>query len=415
VNLLWLKSELLHPIDKGGRIRTYHMLRELKREHRITYLTLDDGDAASDAADRAEEYSHELIRIPLRTQPKRSAGFYLELLRNLMSRLPYAVWKYRSTAMRRVIAEAARKSQADVIVCDFLAPAVNIPARQDLSCPVMLFQHNVEATIWERHARVASNPLAKVYLREQWRRMRAFERAQCRRFDHVVAVSRRDMEVFESEYGITKVSEIPTGVDIEYFRPEGGIQPQRCDLVFTGSMDWLPNEDAIVFFTKSILPGIRAVVPDVTLTVVGRNPSPRILDLARHDPAVRITGSVPDVRPFIEHATVFIVPLRIGGGTRLKIYEAMAMEKAIVSTSIGAEGLPVTDGEDIILADTPETFASSVIQLLTDAQRAERIGRRAANLVRAEFGWGRVADKFATICDGLVAPRHESVPAWNSR
>jgi glycosyltransferase involved in cell wall biosynthesis len=180
-------------------------------------------------------------------------------------------------------------------------------------------------------------------------------------------------------------------------------------------MDWLPNEDAIVFFTEAILPGIRAAVPGVTLTVVGRNPSPRVLALARHDPAVRITGSVPDVRPFIERAAVFIVPLRIGGGTRLKIYEAMAMEKAVVSTSIGAEGLPVTDGEDIILADTPETFASSVIQLLTDPGCAQEVGQRAAAVVRAEFGWDRVADKFAGICDGLVAPRLESASAGSPR
>jgi glycosyltransferase involved in cell wall biosynthesis len=312
--------------------------------------------------------------------------------------------------MRHATAEVARRSKADVIVCDFLAPAVNVPARASLPCPTVLFQHNVEATIWERHARVASNPLAKLYFAEQWRRMRAFERAQCRRFDHVVAVSSRDMEVFRSEYGVRNVSEIPTGVDTEYFRPKGGVRPQRYDLVFTGSMDWLPNEDAIVFFTEAILPGIREAVPDVTLTVVGRNPSPRILALARNDPAVRVTRSVPDVRPFIERAAAFIVPLRIGGGTRLKIYEAMAMEKAVVSTSIGAEGLPVHDGEDILLADTPETFASSVTQLLTDARRADEIGERAAAVVRGEFGWDRVAERFAAICAGLIAPA-ELTPA----
>lgn len=410
MNILWLKTELLHPVDKGGRIRTYQMLRELKREHRVTYVTLDDGDAAPDAADRAAEYCDELIRIPVRTQPKRSAGFYMELARNLASPLPYAIWKYRSAAMRRAIVEAARGSTADVIVCDFLAPAVNVP-RANLPCPIVLFQHNVEATIWERHARVASNPLAKLYFAEQWRRMRAFERAQCRRFSHVVAVSSRDMEVFRSEYGVANVSEIPTGVDIEYFRPKGGVRPQRYDLVFTGSMDWLPNEDAVVFFTDAILPRIREAVPRVTLTVVGRNPSPRVLAVARNDPTVRITGSVPDVRPFIERAAAFIVPLRIGGGTRLKIYEAMAMEKVVVSTSIGAEGLPVTDGDDIMLADTPESFAASVIGLLTDPQRATEVGRRAARVVRSEFGWDRVADKFAAICAGLIATPTELAPA----
>jgi sugar transferase (PEP-CTERM/EpsH1 system associated) len=400
VNILWLKTELLHPVDKGGRIRTYHMLRELKREHRITYLTLDDGSAADDAMERAEEYCDEVIRIPLRTQRKRSPGFYAELLRNLASTLPYPIWKYRSAAMRAAIADVARQDQSDMIVCDFLAPAVNMP--DHAPCPTVLFQHNVEATIWERHATVASNPLAKAYLREQWRRMRAFERAQCRRFDHVVAVSRRDMEVFRSEYGVASVSEVPTGVDTEYFRPLGVVKPERHDLVFTGSMDWLPNEDAIVYFVDAILPRVRAAVPDVTLTVVGRNPSPRIAALGRQDEAVRITGSVADVRPHIERAAVFIVPLRIGGGTRLKIFEAMAMEKAVVSTSIGAEGLPVRDGVDIVLADTPETFASSVLGLLADQERAGEIGQCAAAVVRSEFGWDRVAEKFAATCAGLL-------------
>jgi sugar transferase (PEP-CTERM/EpsH1 system associated) len=403
VNILWLKTELLHPVDKGGRIRTYQMLRELKRDHYITYLTLDDGGAALDAAERAEEYCHDLVRVPFHTQPKRTAAFYGELLRNLASPLPYAIWKYRSPAMRRAIEDARQRRETDVVVCDFLTPSVNVPDRRP--CPTLLFQHNVEATIWERQAQVASNPVTKAYLREQWRRMRRFERAQCRRFDHVVAVSPRDAEVFRTEYGVRNVSEIPTGTDTEYFRPTGRARPEPLDLVFTGSMDWLPNEDAIGYFAEAILPRVRQAVPGVTLTVVGRNPSGRVASLGRRDPAVRITGSVPDVRPYIERAALFIVPLRIAGGTRLKIYEAMAMEKAVVSTSVGAEGLPVRDGEDIVLADTPEAFAAAVTGLLKDPRRAEGLGRRAAAVVRAEFGWDRVAERFADTCAGLLPPR----------
>ncbi len=406
MNILWLKTELLHPVDKGGRIRTYQMLRELKRGHRITYLTLDDGSAAPDAAERAQEYCHDLVRIQFRTRPKRSAAFYWELLRNLASPLPYAISKYRSPAMRRALQDTGRRREADVIVCDFLAPSVNVPDRW--ACPTVLFQHNVEATIWERHTQIASNLVTKVYLREQWRRMRAFERAQCRRFDHVVAVSSRDAEIFRGEYGVSDVSEIPTGVDTEYFRPAGRVRPEPFDLVFTGSMDWLPNEDAIVYFVEAILPRVHEALPGVTLTVVGRNPSPRVTALGRHDPKVRVTGSVPDVRPYIERAAMFIVPLRIAGGTRLKIYEAMAMEKAVVSTTVGAEGLPVRDGEDIALADAPEAFAATIIQLLTDTKRAEDLGRRAAAVVRAEFGWNRVAETFANTCARLL-PRLTSV------
>jgi glycosyltransferase involved in cell wall biosynthesis len=383
------------------------MLRELKRDHRITYLTLDDGSAAPDAAEHAHEYCDDLLRVPFHTERKRSIAFFGELLRNLASPLPYTIWKYRSVAMRRAIEEAGRQDDLDLIVCDFLTPSVNMPERRP--CPALLFQHNVEAAIWERHTQVASNQVVKAYLREQWRRTRAFERSQCRRFDHVVAVSPRDAEVFRDQYGVMAVSEIPTGVDTQYFRPMGRVVPEPFDLVFTGSMDWLPNEDAIVHFAEAILPRVREVVPAVTLTVVGRNPPPRVAALGHRDPAVRVTGSVPDVRPYIERAALFIVPLRIAGGTRLKIYEAMAMEKPVVSTSVGAEGLPVRDGEDIVLADTPGAFAAAVIRLLADRACADALGRRAADVVRTEFGWTRVAERFADICARLLTPKLSSV------
>ena len=164
-------------------------------------------------------------------------------------------------------------------------------------------------------------------------------------------------------------------------------------------MDWLPNEDGIRYFTEQIMPRIKQAVPDVTLTVVGRDPYPSLVELSKRDPSVTVTGRVDDVRPYMEEAAVYIVPLRIGGGTRLKIYEAMAMEKPVVSTTIGAEGLPVTNGEEIILADTPESFAAAVVGLLRQESFAAEVGTRAAAKVRAQFGWESVADSFAAICE----------------
>jgi glycosyltransferase involved in cell wall biosynthesis len=172
--------------------------------------------------------------------------------------------------------------------------------------------------------------------------------------------------------------------------------------VFTGSMDWLPNEDAIRYFTEQIMPRIKQEVADVTLTVVGRNPYPSLVELSKRDASVTVTGRVDDVRPFMDEAAIYIVPLRIGGGTRLKIYEAMAMEKAIVSTSIGAEGLPVIDGQEIVLADTPESFAEAVVRLFREPGVAAEIGKHAATKVREQFGWDAVADSFATICERAI-------------
>ena len=401
MRILCLKTELLHPFDKGGKIRTYHMLKELKRQgHCITYLTLDDGAASADARERAVEYCDELISVPHHTRPKFSAGFYVELALNLASPLPYFMRKYKSEAMRREIQRLDRRDNFDVLVCDFLQPSVNVPSR--VSLPTVLFQHNVEAMIWKRHYEVQSNPLKKLYLRNQWRKSFSYERDACRRFDRVVAVSAEDRERMERDYALSEVADVPTGVDTEFFRPRGEAERERHNLVFTGSMDWLPNEDAIQYFTKEILPLIRQALPNVTLTVVGRNPYASLVELSKRDSSIIVTGRVEDVRPYMERAAAYIVPIRIGGGTRLKIYEAMAMEKPIVSTTIGAEGLPVRDGEELLLADEPESFAAAVVRVLKQEAFARDLGERAARVVREKFGWDKVSATFAQVCETAI-------------
>jgi sugar transferase (PEP-CTERM/EpsH1 system associated) len=400
LRILWLKTELLHPVDKGGKIRTYQMLKELKHDHHITYLTLDDGSGGPSAREQALEYCHELVCIPHQAREKFSPGFYAELFMNLASRYPYAVEKYESTAMRRQIVEHTSKGTVDAVICDFLAPAINMPER--VPCASILFQHNVEAMIWKRHFEVQSNFLKKQYLRDQWRKMKSFEREMCRRFDSVIAVSREDRELMQREYGVAEVFDVPTGVDTEFFQPSGKEEFEPHNVVFTGSMDWLPNEDAIRYYTDQILPLIQKSVPDAKLTVVGRNPYPGLVELSKRDPSVVVTGRVEDVRPYMERAAAYVVPLRIGGGTRLKIYEAMAMEKAIVSTTVGAEGLPVSDGNELRLADTPETFAAAVIELLKNPDKARALGQRAAQTVREKFGWAGVAKRFAEICEATA-------------
>ena len=396
MRILWLKTELLHPVDKGGKIRTYNMLKELKRNHHVTYLTLDDGSANATDREQAQEYCHELVCVPHHPREKFSKGFYAELLFNLASPFPYAVKKYESAEMRRQIIERSNNQTIDVVICDFLAPAINVP--RSLPCPSILFQHNVEAMIWKRHFEVQSSALKKTYLRGQWRKMERFEKEACRRFDAVIAVSVEDRDQMREEYGVNAVFEVPTGVDTEFFTPSGKEKVDPHNVVFTGSMDWLPNEDAIRYYTEQILPIVRRSIPNATLTVVGRNPYPSLLELSRQDPAIVVTGRVEDVRPYMERAAAYVVPLRIGGGTRLKIFEAMAMEKPIVSTTIGAEGLPVTDGKELRIADTPETFAASVVELLTNADAGRKLGQEAARVVREKFGWDGVAKRFAEIC-----------------
>lgn len=409
MHILWIKTELLHPVDKGGRIRTYQMLRQLRAEHRITYLALDDGSGGPDAVERAREYCDDLVVVPFAARAKRTKGFYWELLQNLASPLPYAVAKYRSPAMTHELRRLAAAGDVDVVVCDFLFPSLNVPS--DLGSPTVLFQHNVEAAIWERHAQVASHPVKRLYMREQWRRMRAFEGRECRRFDKVIAVSPEDCEVLERAYGLRGVEEVPTGVDTDFFRPTDAGTRNRNEIVFTGSMDWLPNEDAVAWFADAILPRIRAEVPEAHFTIVGRTPSRPVLELARTHSNITVTGSVPDVRPYMERAAAFVIPLRIGGGTRLKVYEAMGMEIPMVSTAIGIEGLPVRHDAELLVADEPEAFAAAVVRLLRDPALGARLAGSAARRVRTEFGWREVAARFASICAALRSERRVSVLA----
>ena len=404
MRILWLKTELLHPIDKGGKIRTYQMLRELKSRHHITYLTLDDGTAEASALTKADEYAHKTITIPHQTSAKFSPKFYFELSKNLVSSLPYALQKYVSPAMRDKIIELAKPENFDVVVCDFLTPAVNLP--ENLPVATLLFQHNVEAMIWRRHFEVAKNPLKKSFMKSQWQKMFDYEKDSCKRFDFVTAVSKEDAETMRKEYGIKNVSDVPTGVDTEFFAPSGKVEKEEFNLIFTGSMDWLPNEDAIKWFTDEILPLIKKKIPQVTLTVVGRNPFPSLVELSKKDPSIVVTGRVPDVRPLMEKAAVYIVPIRIGGGTRIKIYEALAMEIPMVSTTVGAEGLPLSDNEHILLRDTPVSFAEAVINLLTDKKLARDLALNSAKYVRENFGWASVTEKFAEDCEKAIITRN---------
>ena len=212
----------------------------------------------------------------------------------------------------------------------------------------------------------------------------------------MLAVSETDRDVFLEYIEPAKLTIVPTGVDIEFFKPCPGSEAPGS-LVFTGSMDWLPNEDGIVFFVEQVLPLIRQHVPRVTVSVVGRKPSQRLKNLVAQDQSVQLTGWVEDVRPYVVRGAVCIVPLRIGGGTRLKIYEAMAMGKAVVSTTIGAEGLPVRHGENILIADAPQDFARQTVALLGNAAQRNQIGTAARKLVAENYTWASVAEGFARV------------------
>jgi sugar transferase (PEP-CTERM/EpsH1 system associated) len=406
MNLLWLNAGLLLPLDKGGKLRTWHVMRHLAARHDIHYLSFEDLSQRAADRDGMREVCSRLETVPRTDAAKGTWRFYADAARYLVNPAPYAVAKYRSDAFRQRLAALLAAERYDAVVCDFLPPLVNMPRR--LPCPSVLFTHNVEAEIWRRHVETASNPFARTALNQQWLRMLRFEADALQRFDLVLAVSDADARTFERLYpGALKapVHVVQTGVDTAYFTPAEEAA-QRTHMVFTGSMDWLPNEDGMTYFCRDILPRIRQAEPDATLTIVGRAPTPAVKKLAEIA-GVEVTGRVDDVRPYIAKGAVYVVPLRIGGGTRLKIFEAMSMAKAVVSTTVGAEGLPVTGGRDVDIADEPARFAHAVVHLMRDAEARRAIEAAARRLVVERYDWSAVAVDFENALSR--AAKHEPV------
>ena len=391
MRILWVKPDFLHPTTRGGQIRTLEMLRCLHRSHEVHYVGLYDG-TYPEALERASEYCSRYYAIPHQPPSKDSPLFAVQLARSLFSPMPVAVSRWISAKARRKIEELLAREGFDTLVCDFLASAPNIP---DISRAV-LFQHNVESMIWARRAEHARNPVEKRYLQLQHKRMRAVEADWCHRAGRVVAVSAADAGIMQREFGVAHVSEVATGVDVDYFAPPPESAP-GADLVFVGSMDWYPNEDGVGFFLREVWPRIVDRRPETTVAIVGRKPPTGIAAQAQADARITVTGTVPDVRPYFWGARASIVPLRIGGGTRLKIYEAMAAGVPVISTSIGYEGLPLTPGRDLEVADTAEEFAARCMRLLEDPAAARCMGHAGRELVKQKYSWETVVRGFEAI------------------
>jgi glycosyltransferase involved in cell wall biosynthesis len=316
-------------------------------------------------------------------------SFLRQLVSNWFSDMPLAVSRFRCPELGVFLDQLIRRERFDRAVVDHLAPTSYFP---DLSRS-LFFQHNVETMIWRRHVQHATDPLHRYYFRVQAERMFEYEKRVCREAGHIVAVSAVDAAEMRRLFGVERISEVPTGVDVEYFAPPSS--PGRiADLVFVGSMDWLPNIEGVGWFVREVLPLVRRRRPECSFAIAGRTPPPKITALAGQAPNVIVTGTVPDVRPYFWGSAVSVVPLRIGGGTRLKIYEAMAAKTAVVSTSIGAEGLHVNPPHDIRIADTPEAFAENCLELLEDAETRETMAKNAWEMVTANFAWEHAAQCF---------------------
>lgn len=393
MKILFLQKRILFPTDTGGKIRTLNVVRYLAKWHDVTYLCNVRPEDTS-FLEQMQALSVRLETIPWHETSRDSWRFYAELAQNVFSPYPYNVAKDYDRRLRSRARQLLMEEDFDLVVCDFVQMARNAIGLDDT--PSILFQHNVEAEIFGRHAKSDSSWARRRYMSLQWRKMRHFEAEAGKKFNTVIAVSERDRAIFEQQYGWKNVRTIDTAVDVEYFQPNGTLEvPLR--VVFLGSMDWLPNEDAVCDFAQNCWPKVIQACPDARFQIVGRNPTPLVRELS-NKAGIEVVGTVPDVRPYLGEAAVVVVPLRIGGGTRIKIFEAMAMKKAVVSTTLGAEGLAVRDHEHIVLADDHGHFADEIVQLLKSQTTRAQLGANARKIVCEKFGAEKIARQFEAIC-----------------
>ncbi|MGB7847445.1 MAG: glycosyltransferase [Candidatus Acidiferrum sp.] len=391
----------LLPADTGGKIRSLQIFTRLAKRHEIHAISYADPLHDQEGIAAMQRMFATYTSVAWKENAKYSPGFYFDVLANQLSNLPFFVEKCCRPEFAQAMKTISGRFRVDLLLCDFLhtaAAAVDLPLR-----PRIVFQHNVEFLLRKRQWETESSPLRKWLFAREWKRTQTIEARVCRSFNRVIAVSDEDRRVFEKEFRIQNVSTIPTGVDSEYFHPQE-VEQKPGNLAFVGSMDWYPNEDGMLWFLRDVYPLIRKSVPSAACRIIGRNPSAAMSAAVASLAGVELTGRVSDVRPFLAEAEIVIVPLRVGGGTRIKIPEAMAMGKAVVSTTIGAEGLPFRDHRELRLADGPDEFAKAVIQLLLNSEQRKEIERAARECVTRENGWDSVVDRFDEI---LLALKEE--------
>jgi len=406
--LLFVSPRFLFPADSGGKIRTGQILRGMRGgAFDITLVSPEPQAGRERYRVDLESVCDRFIGWP---EPSRGWAYNLRRFVYLMSQVPVSVATDRSRAGQRLVEqELARRP--DVVVFDFVHSTVLSPLR--ISTASVMFTHNVEAEIFRRHASSARGPLQRWIWTSQYRKMVAFERVSLARFNRVVAVSDRDGIAFEKELGLRTVATIPTGVDLEYYAYQK--PPDSRIVVFTGAMDWMANIDGISFFIESVWPKIVAEIADARLLVVGRNPPPALVSRMQGQ-GVRcdFTGFVDDVRPYVHQASAYVIPLRVGGGTRIKAYEAMAMGCPVVSTSIGVEGLPLVNDEHYLEANSATEIAKSVVRLLRDGGLRRQLSINARRHVETHFSSRNVARRFEEICEDAIACSAKDKRALNS-
>jgi polysaccharide biosynthesis protein PslH len=424
LNILILSTQLPYPPDSGGLIRFYNLYSRLAQKHRLTWACpIWPGNEHH--VRHAEEFCEQIVELPADdaiTLPDHGwrnwwmrivAHFHWERLFEFCFgdvKAPGLYWMPVTRERRQLIETIISSQSFDLVVCEFESAAELLPV--GTHTPSIIGLHNMQSSVFKRARHTYPASLEdRLFFWPEYLKIIQRERRSYSRFSFAITVSESDQHLLRKRCSSLPTEVLPNGADVDYYQPASQLGQSKT-LVYVGHYGYPPNADAILYFCREILPLVRQAAPGVQTLAVGHEPPHELEDFN----GVRATGSVPDVRPYLAGASVVIVPLRVGGGTRLKILEALAMGKAIVSTSLGAEGLHVTHGQDIILADEPQDFAHWIIRLLQEPDLCAQLGDQGRKLVEREYSWDVLADQLNRIVwavadsDGAIASRSNPSP-----
>ncbi len=426
LRVVMIDEELPYPPTSGKRVRTLNLTLRLARRHQITYVCHRNADAleARRAAVFFAEHGIACVVVDHAVPRKSGPAFYVRLAANLASPLPYSVSSHRSAAMRKALQELVANRPVDLWHCEWTpyaqaveglsrksriedrrsrietSPPLPFPPSPSLSSPhcppVLVMAHNLESLIWKRYCETEPQALKRWYMKQQWRKYRRFERRTFATANRVVAVSDQDAERIATEFGVFRPDVVDNGVDTTFFRPMGEDR-EPAHILFLGSLDWRPNLDAVTVLLNEIFPQVRAVHPSARLSLVGRNPPHWLGQQIQGRPGVSLHGNVKDVRPYLARCGMLAVPLRIGGGSRLKILEALACETPVVSTRIGAEGLHLEPGQHLHVTEGIEEMAGALVGVIGNPKVAQAQARWGRQRVLERYDWDALADKLEQV------------------
>lgn len=395
MNILFITTKCPLPTNDGHSLRSFNLLKQVAAEHKVRLLSFVKYQHEYNSIEELEEICHsvQLFDVP---ENKTKIALFKTLIFSLLKRKPFVVCKYDTLPMRQAIHENLTKNSIDIVHFDMLPLAVYLVEVHGQR--TVLDEHNVESMLLKQRVNAETNQVKKWFFLNQQKMLEQFEQSVCRRVDYIVTCSREDKITLNSFAPDTPVEVVPNGVDTGFFAPDSTIHEEPYSMIFVGGLNWFPNLDALQWFDKMILPDILKEYPQAHLHIIGQQSD----NVTWHNKeSITCHGLVEDIRPYMAKASVFVVPLRVGGGTRLKILNAMSMGKAVASTTIGAEGLGVVSGENIVLADLEQSFSNAVKKLFSQLEYRKKLSNNGREYIAEYYQWDNIAKKLLNVYEEL--------------